>query len=80
MARAFAAGPATLRPSHVVESATYALKAGAEPWYQLALGLAQYRAGKYEQAIESLTKSNNSNWGCGAKARSGSPWRWHIIA
>ena len=61
MARVFAAGQEdVVGASRVVQWANHAIETGTngQGWYWHALGLAQYRAEKYDLAIEVLQKSN----------------------
>jgi tetratricopeptide (TPR) repeat protein len=49
-------------PPRAVEWAKQAI-AGAQPaWYFHALGLAQYRAGQFDQALQSFAKANVQTW------------------
>jgi hypothetical protein len=49
-------------PKRAVQWATRAI-AGAQPaWYFHVLGLAQFRAGQFEQALQTLTEANVEGW------------------
>ena len=62
-ARVCGAGPCTaVDSSQVVEWAEVAARSSTKAWYPHVLGLAQYRAGRYEAAIENLKKSNAIDW------------------
>ena len=63
LARACGAGPFTaVDSSQVVEWAELAARSSTMAWYPHVLGLAQYRAGRYEAAIENLETSNAIDW------------------
>ena len=62
-------------PSRLIDCAKKALDSGSAPWYQHALGLAHYRAGAFEHAIEQLEQSNASGWGDEAKSQN-----WLVLA
>jgi tetratricopeptide (TPR) repeat protein len=49
-------------PDRLVGWAERALEAEALPWYAHALGLALYRAGRYDEAIALLERWNGSGW------------------
>ena len=50
-------------PARVVQWANQAV-AGAQPgWYFHALGLAHYRAGQFDEALQSFAKANVETWG-----------------
>jgi tetratricopeptide (TPR) repeat protein len=49
-------------PVRAVLWANQAIAAAPSPWYSHALGLAQYRAGQFDQALQSLTKANAKGW------------------
>ena len=63
LARACGAGKCdAVDPSRIVEWARLGAQSRPEPWYPHVLGLAQFRAGQYEAAIENLKKSNALDW------------------
>jgi tetratricopeptide (TPR) repeat protein len=49
-------------PAQAVRWANQAVAGGHLPWYFHALGLAQYRAGQFDQARQSFTKANVKAW------------------
>jgi serine/threonine protein kinase/WD40 repeat protein/tetratricopeptide (TPR) repeat protein len=49
-------------PARAVEWANQAVACGHQPWEFHVLGLAQYRAGQFNQALQSFTKSNVKSW------------------
>jgi serine/threonine protein kinase/WD40 repeat protein/tetratricopeptide (TPR) repeat protein len=49
-------------PSRAVQWAKQAVASDLHPWYFHALGLAQYRAGQFDQALQSFTKANDKAW------------------
>ena len=64
MARSCAMGPTdAVEPALIVEWATRGLKWEHRPWTLHVLGLAYYRAGQYDAAIENIRKSNGTGWG-----------------
>ena len=80
LARAMGAAPSdAIDPNRLVEWASTAISSARDRSLDAAwlhcLGLAQYRAGQYEQAIESLQKSNASNWSESAKSQN-----WLLLA
>lgn len=63
-ARTCSLGPAKmLEPEQAVEWAARRLQEFTEPWDLHVMGLAQYRAGQYVDAIETLLASNDGDWG-----------------
>ena len=63
MARACSAAPCeAVEPSRLVQWATQAAATNAQPWHKHVQGLAYYRAGQFELAIEKLKESNESGW------------------
>jgi tetratricopeptide (TPR) repeat protein len=62
-------GPASeVPPEQLVEWANRALQEGQDLWLLHALGFAHYRAGQFQQAIETLEKSNAVEWSGPEKA------------
>jgi tetratricopeptide (TPR) repeat protein len=55
-------GKSPVDPARVVQWANQALAGDQSPWYLHALGLAQYRAGQFDQALESFTKADVEDW------------------
>jgi serine/threonine protein kinase/WD40 repeat protein len=51
-------------PARAVQWAIQAVASEQLPWFFHALGLAQYRAGQFDQALESFTKANVKTWSC----------------
>ncbi len=49
-------------PTRTVQWANQAVAGNQGAWYFHALGLAQYRAGQFDQALQSFTKSNVEAW------------------
>ncbi len=49
-------------PARIVEWASRAVASGDYGWYVHVLGLAQYRAGQFDQALQSFTKANVEYW------------------
>jgi serine/threonine protein kinase/Flp pilus assembly protein TadD len=63
LARGCAMAPKSpVDPARAVQWASQAVASGYYPWYFHTLGLAQYRAGQFEQALESFTKANIEAW------------------
>jgi tetratricopeptide (TPR) repeat protein len=50
-------------PARAVQWANQALARAQPPWYFHALGLAHYRAGQFDQALQSFAKANVEAWG-----------------
>jgi serine/threonine protein kinase/WD40 repeat protein len=51
-----------IEPARAVQWANQALASDHHPWCFHALGLAQYRAGQFDQALQSFTKANVKTW------------------
>ena len=51
-----------IEPARAVQWANQALASEHLPWFFHALGLAQYRAGQFDQALQSFTKANVKSW------------------
>jgi tetratricopeptide (TPR) repeat protein len=49
-------------PAQAVQWAKQAIDRDQPAWYFHALGLAQYRAGQFDQALQSFTKANVKEW------------------
>jgi Flp pilus assembly protein TadD len=49
-------------PARTVQWANQALAGNHHPWYFHTLGLAQYRAGQFHQALQSFTKADIEAW------------------
>ncbi len=49
-------------PARAVQWANQAIASSHKPWEFHVLGLAQYRAGQFDQALQSFTKANVSRW------------------
>jgi len=49
-------------PARTVQWANQALAGNHHPWYFHTLGLAQYRAGQFDQALQSFTKADIEAW------------------
>ena len=60
-------------PAKLVQLAERAVQAETTPYYLHTLGLAQYRAGNFDKAIEQLDKSIAGNW-------SGNAANWLVLA
>jgi tetratricopeptide (TPR) repeat protein len=56
------AGKTPVDPARAVQWANQALAGAQHPWYLHALGLAQYRAGQFDQALQSFTKADSKEW------------------
>jgi tetratricopeptide (TPR) repeat protein len=52
-------------PAQAVQWANRAVASDHRPWCFAALGLAQYRAGQFDQALQSFTKANDKAWPAG---------------
>ena len=66
LARSCAIGPESgVEPSRILEWA----KQGDTAWEMHVLGLARYRSGRFDKAIQSLEASNAGNWSALAKAQ-----------
>ena len=61
-------------PARAVEWANQAVASTHNPWDYHVLGLAQYRAGQFEKALESFTKSNVEGWNFRELITSSSVW------
>jgi tetratricopeptide (TPR) repeat protein len=57
------AGKSPVDPARAVQWANQALAREQPAWYFHALGLAQYRAGQFDQALQSFTKASVKTWG-----------------
>jgi serine/threonine protein kinase/WD40 repeat protein len=63
LARTCAMAPKSpVDPIRAVQWANQALVGDRHPWYFHALGMAQYRAGQFDQALQSFTKANDKAW------------------
>jgi serine/threonine protein kinase/WD40 repeat protein len=63
LARGCAMAPKSpVDPARAVQWANQAVAGDRLPWYFHALGLAQYRAGQFDQALQSFTKANVKTW------------------
>jgi len=51
-----------LDPARAVQWADQAVFSDRSPWALHVLGLAQYRAGQFDQALQSFTKANDKTW------------------
>jgi tetratricopeptide (TPR) repeat protein len=51
-------------PAQAVQWAKQAVAGDQLPWYFHALGLAQYRAGQFDEALQSFSRANVEAWGC----------------
>jgi len=51
-----------VNPARAVQWANQAVASSHNPWDFHVLGLAQYRAGKFDQALQSFTKANVEGW------------------
>lgn len=51
-------------PARIVQWANQVVASGDYAWYVHVLGLAQYRAGQFDQALQSLTRANVEYWPC----------------
>jgi WD40 repeat protein len=51
-----------VEPTRAVQWANQALASDQYPWCFHALGLAQYRAGQFDEALQSFTKANVKSW------------------
>jgi serine/threonine protein kinase/tetratricopeptide (TPR) repeat protein len=49
-------------PARVVQWANQVIASDHQPWHFHVLGLAQYRAGQFDQALQSFTKANVDAW------------------
>jgi hypothetical protein len=49
-------------PARAVQWANQAVAGEQTPWYRHALGLAQHRAGQFDHALQSFTRSNVQEW------------------
>jgi tetratricopeptide (TPR) repeat protein len=49
-------------PARAVRWANQAVASGPSPWVLHVLGLAQYRAGQFDQALQSFTEANVEAW------------------
>jgi tetratricopeptide (TPR) repeat protein len=49
-------------PARAVQWANQAVGSSRQPWYYHVLGLAQYRAGQFDQALKSFTQANVETW------------------
>ena len=49
-------------PARAVQWANQAIAGDQSPWYLHVLGLAQYRAGQFDEALQSFTKANVEAW------------------
>jgi serine/threonine protein kinase/tetratricopeptide (TPR) repeat protein len=76
MARAFSAAPQSVASNEsIVQWASYGAETYRDAWYPHALGLAHYRAGHFELAIENLRESNKRVWDTTAKSQN-----WLVLA
>jgi serine/threonine protein kinase/WD40 repeat protein len=65
LARSCAIAPKSpVDSARAVQWANQALASEHLPWFFHALGLAQYRAGQFDQALQSFTKANVKTWSC----------------
>jgi tetratricopeptide (TPR) repeat protein len=64
-----------IEPARLIGWANQALESGRPPWFLHALGLAHYRAGDYEAAINALEQSNGTGW-----ADQGKGQNWLVLA
>lgn len=63
LARTCAVAPKSpVDPARAIAWANQALASGQPGWYFHALGLAQYRAGQFDQALQSFTKADVESW------------------
>jgi tetratricopeptide (TPR) repeat protein len=51
-------------PARAVQWANQAVASERLPWFVHALGLAQYRAGQFDEALQSFTQANVKTWSC----------------
>jgi tetratricopeptide (TPR) repeat protein len=49
-------------PARAVQWANQAIASGQKPWYVHVLGLAQYRAGQFDPALQSFKKADVQGW------------------
>jgi tetratricopeptide (TPR) repeat protein len=64
-----------IEPARLIGWTNQALESEKLPWYLHALGLANYRAGDYEAAINALEQSNGTRW-----AEFGKGQNWLVLA
>jgi tetratricopeptide (TPR) repeat protein len=64
-----------VEPARLVGWANQALESARPPHYLHALGLAHYRAGEFDKAIEQLEQSNRAGWAETAKGQN-----WLVLA
>ena len=76
MARACAVGPVdAVDVARIVDWAEQAVQDERLPWRLHTLGLAHYRAGQFDLAIENLKEANGPNWGKMGRAQN-----WLVLA
>ena len=51
-----------IEPTRALQWATQAIASDQHPWCFHVLGLAQYRAGQFDEALQSFTKANVKTW------------------
>jgi tetratricopeptide (TPR) repeat protein len=63
LARSCAMAPKSpVDPARAVQWASLGVARAPSPWDHHVLGLAQYRAGQFDQALQSFTKANDKAW------------------
>ena len=81
VARTCGLGPTTDEPTkQIVERALWRLQEGREPWVLHVVGLNQYRARQYEEAIETLEKSIAGDWGWPHNKGAEDALNWILLA